>query len=578
MTPKRTHSTQRRWFTAAVLLFALVAGCANSGDSSDPANNDSRATGASAAADSNEPVVPAGAIETRSTYATLESSTLYEGVADKGRTFAELTTLTDVVREQTYGVDPPADAAARPALLDPLAGDDLADLADLQNGARTLGTHHDLRGYGAATGPAGWIQLAAEIGAQRALNPVRITRFLAAVATAMQEAVVLNRANTSDPEPRADNPKLDKTTEATVRVSPEEYSTSGPDDAMAAASAAAHTIVALAPESTERVTTALKHQRDNELLSGRWSPADIDAATELGRAASARIMARLSADGAGSGPAPYVPADGATWVPSPPLRAPALDPGAGTWKPWTTCVPDQALPPPPAVGSAEFAAAVQALVDVSESLDDMTRMQAEMWGLGPGTITPPGHWIVEFAKFLEADDVIVEDQAAALAMLTTIEADAGIAIWREKYRYGLIRPIDVIQNTIDRTWQPLLVTPNFPAYPSGHSGFSAAGALLIGTLSPRDAGQAAIDAAAAGDSRILGGIHYWFDNAQGMRLGEAITRSCLAAAGITPLERASAIPLANYASAPRAEADETDNTTGSSAPSSTSAATTSPAT
>ncbi len=63
-------------------------------------------------------------------------------------------------------------------------------------------------------------------------------------------------------------------------------------------------------------------------------------------------------------------------------------------------------------------------------------------------------------------------------------------------------------------------------------------------------------------------------------VGRAIVaaKSRLAAAGITPLERASAIPLANYASAPRAEADETDNTTGSSAPSSTSAATTSPAT
>jgi glutamate 5-kinase len=45
-----------------------------------------------------------------------------------------------------------------------------------------------------------------------------------------------------------------------------------------------------------------------------------------------------------------------------------------------------------------------------------------------------------------------------------------------------------------------------------------------------------------------------------------------------PSGREIARGLANYASAPRAEADETDNTTGSSAPSSTSAATTSPAT
>ena len=137
-------------------------------------------------------------------------------------------------------------------------------------------------------------------------------------------------------------------------------------------------------------------------------------------------------------------------------------------------------------------------------------------------------------------------------------ADAGIASWKAKYDYELWRPIDAIQNAdvdsnpatqADPTWKPLIVTPPFPAYVSGHSSFSsAASAVLTGLLGPSVSFVSQSDtvsewrlvsstepspkvrtftgfaqaAEEAGLSRIYGGIHFNFDNTQGLKLGNDI--------------------------------------------------------
>ena len=68
------------------------------------------------------------------------------------------------------------------------------------------------------------------------------------------------------------------------------------------------------------------------------------------------------------------------------------------------------------------------------------------------------------------------------AELNVALADAAIAAWDAKYTYGLWRPIDAIHNAdqdnnpatiVDASWTPLLITPSFPEYVSGHSTFSA---------------------------------------------------------------------------------------------------------
>src|SRR2546428_13950834 len=68
--------------------------------------------------------------------------------------------------------------------------------------------------------------------------------------------------------------------------------------------------------------------------------------------------------------------------------------------------------------------------------------------------------------------------AAAYARTATAVADAFISCWDEKYRSNRIRPETVINASLDERWEPLLQTPPFPEYPSGHSALSAAAGLV----------------------------------------------------------------------------------------------------
>ena len=59
------------------------------------------------------------------------------------------------------------------------------------------------------------------------------------------------------------------------------------------------------------------------------------------------------------------------------------------------------------------------------------------------------------------------------------QADAFIGCWAAKFKYDLVRPITYIRRSIDPKWEPLLNTPPFPEYPSGHSMQSAAAAEVL---------------------------------------------------------------------------------------------------
>ncbi len=103
--------------------------------------------------------------------------------------------------------------------------------------------------------------------------------------------------------------------------------------------------------------------------------------------------------------------------------------------------------------------------------------------------------------------------------------DAFIACWDTKYRYNLLRPVTYIQRLIDPTWLPLLTTPPFPEYTSGHSVQSGAAfgvlADLFGDaysfddhthdnrgLAPRHFNSFSAAADEAALSRLYGGIHF----------------------------------------------------------------------
>ncbi len=263
----------------------------------------------------------------------------------------------------------------------------------------------------------------------------------------------------------------------------------------------------------------------------------------------------------------------------------------GTVKPFALQSGNQFRPPPPAFyPSKDYLDQVLQVVDYSANLTDTTKVIAEYWRDGPHSETPPGHWCL-FAQYVSSrDHHDVDADAKMFFMLTNALLDTSIAVWDAKRTYDYIRPISAVHflyagkrvrawggpykgtRLIDgSTWipyQPLnVVTPPFPEYVSGHSGFSAAGAEVLKRFTGSDALGATYNFAArtstvepgsvpssdvrlywatftqaadqAAISRRYGGIHFCRGDLEARRMGRNIasivwTKAQAYIAGVSP--------------------------------------------
>lgn len=160
---------------------------------------------------------------------------------------------------------------------------------------------------------------------------------------------------------------------------------------------------------------------------------------------------------------------------------------------------------------------------------------------------PPGQWN-QIAQEVALDKGnTLEENAELFAVLNTGLADAGIAAWDSKYVYEQIRPITAIQeadkdnnpNTIaDPDWEPLLDTPPFPDYLSGHSVFGGAASAILARFFgdntsfeipsmelpgvSRSYGSFTQAANENADSRLFGGVHINAANVDGVSVGQEV--------------------------------------------------------
>jgi len=180
-----------------------------------------------------------------------------------------------------------------------------------------------------------------------------------------------------------------------------------------------------------------------------------------------------------------------------------------------------------------------------QKLSEDNRTTALYWADNTGESgTPVGHWLAIAGQMVTQQRLSAAD-AARLVMLTSVaQADAFIASWGYKYQFSYIRPRTYIRRLIDSTWEPLIPTPPFPEYPSGHSTQSAAAAeavtALLGDVAFDDSTSMMIGhgvrrfesfraaAEEAGMSRIYGGIHYPIGNVSGQELGRCIGARAIA--------------------------------------------------
>ena len=230
------------------------------------------------------------------------------------------------------------------------------------------------------------------------------------------------------------------------------------------------------------------------------------------------------------------------WRPTPPDYLDAAEPY------WSLVMPlavDSAsmitCPKPPQYDTgrnSEFFKNVNEVYSIGKALTDSQKTVARYWDdnpfvtehsghlmFGNKKVTPVGHWMGIATLAAQMKNVDAIEIARTYALTSVAMYDVIITCWKEKFRSQVIRPITVINENIDRNWQPFLQTPPFPEHSSGHSGISAAAATILTkcmgesfafkdttenqyiglTRSFTSFEQAAQEASM---SRIYGGIHY----------------------------------------------------------------------
>ncbi len=238
-----------------------------------------------------------------------------------------------------------------------------------------------------------------------------------------------------------------------------------------------------------------------------------------------------------------IPGDPAAWQPTPPAYMDGVEPHWREIRPFLMESAQQFAPPPPTpydiTPGSRFYKEVMEVYEALEAPDRAEREAiAQFWDCNPyktnqvghvmfatKKISPGGHWmnIAGLAARQAKSDFAHSVQAYAHTAIALHEAF--ISCWDEKYRSVLVRPETVINRSIDENWLPLLQTPPFPEYTSGHSVASTAASTVLSALfgddfafvddtelefglpsrSFRSFAHAAEEAAI---SRLYGGIHY----------------------------------------------------------------------
>lgn len=189
----------------------------------------------------------------------------------------------------------------------------------------------------------------------------------------------------------------------------------------------------------------------------------------------------------------------ATWKPTPPAYMDAIEPH---WAKIRTFAIDSAAqfkpkgPPEFSLDkNSHFYKEAYEVYTAGVNLTEEQREIASFWDCNPFVmnvkghvmfatkkISPGGHWmnITHVACKKTNADFVQSAEAYALTSISLI--DGFISCWDEKYRSKLVRPETYINEHIDEDWVPLLQTPPFPEYTSGHSVISTASAVTLTKL------------------------------------------------------------------------------------------------
>jgi hypothetical protein len=191
-----------------------------------------------------------------------------------------------------------------------------------------------------------------------------------------------------------------------------------------------------------------------------------------------------------------------------------------TMRPYYLTSTSQFRPPPP---PADLISAANEVAAVVNARTPEQATIARFWNLPNGTVTAMGYWMQLAGNYIVEYGLDEREAAHILALVGTTGADAAIGCFEAKYHYLTLRPWMV--DPTDLTNAKLIIgRPNHPSYPSGHSCASASAATVLEAFFPDKSSTLEQQVAEAGLSRVLGGIHYFFDIAAGQTLGRSVAQ------------------------------------------------------
>src|SRR5690242_20924880 len=222
------------------------------------------------------------------------------------------------------------------------------------------------------------------------------------------------------------------------------HASRGASPEAAAAQAAHDTLASLFPAQAGTFDAALAAD-----LVG-IPPGRARQGTEVGHDVALQILDWRSTDGSGA-IVSYTPGtDPGDWQPTPPANLPALAPQWPSVTPFALAGGSQFRPaPPPALDSADYAAAVNEVKDLgradSTSRTDEQTQIAKFWNDGLGTAFALGYWNKIAQTVATEQGLNLVRDARLFALLNIATADAIIACWDAKYTYSLWRPVTAVR-------------------------------------------------------------------------------------------------------------------------------------
>ena len=179
-----------------------------------------------------------------------------------------------------------------------------------------------------------------------------------------------------------------------------------------------------------------------------------------------------------------------------------------------------------------------------------TQWVAEFWSddIFELTFEPAARQIAIANILVEQEDISLDVALELYAKMGMALCDVGVAVWNSKYIYNVIRPIEYVRTVMEPGWNTALnnplnnvksLTPEFPAYPSGHSGFGGAGSSVMAEIfgnnttytdvchygrtefasTPRTYTTIMDAGVENAYSRLPLGVHFRMDCDEGLRLG-----------------------------------------------------------